>query len=883
MRYRSIFMMGLAVVLVIGGLYIIPQEADAQETDEMKLYLHSRPTKALKTSGDVETDTMPNGFSSAGSDPEIYPLEFPLTDDLLINGIPDGSGRVLILHLANIIAASLTDDDKLDVRLFAMPSSGTELQVAAGQFQGNEMNTDELKLDLTTQSGTTVSAGSTLELRISFEGEFTLSKIFTFTNTQNDASYLSMIARPIGTDDIEVTVTDQFGNELEELLPNGPASSRTFNVTIAVNDAFGAIDVEEANVVMVSDIGNPVWNTTGTSDQTNGAAIAYINLTHTLPEGTPEGAYDLKVTVTSVTGQRTTASSTITVTSGLQVTIEDPERDVDAGDIVELQVNILNGGEATDRITFSASSGLGWLVESPDPEEISGGSTGAATFRVFVPIRADIGDEDDIEINVYSRNSERTYVKNARLLVVSAAEFGVESLGETTKAVVAGGGVQFQVRIVNLQSEGTTFEVGMEEIPSQWTTSFSGGNGTMQGSSIYLVPIEGDDEAEISMNIMTSSSSEGAKDIKTFVRERGGTDRSYVFFKVRIVDPDRPVLTLLDTTDEKESSRVGSFYPIRYSEVFFNLELYNPALVDSRVQVNVFEPTGWDIITDETTMDLLPGEVSRWNISITPRSGELYREDPYVIEIEVAGGDLGDHSQDLKVKLKAVRTLEITPDRNSPDAVQGEDVPINVTVANRGNIEMTLTFDIEAPVELEITFEPDSLTLAPDTEGTIRLIVKVTKVDEEQNVKFDLKYVGDSVQGSRELSVFTVKKDSEDEGLNPLLIIGGVIAFIILAAVAYFLFTRFRKPGKKVKVSGPPPKGSGQFEGVKVTPAREKEDEPERKVRPVGESMNIKKADDIADSILSSSSNRREFSSGITVEAEPEVVDAEVVTAELVE
>jgi len=881
MRLKAVFMLGLAVVLVLGGLVIMPQGVDALETDEMRLYLHSNPTNALKTSGDVLTDTLPNGFTSAGNDPEIYSIDFPLTRDLQIEGMADGNGRVLILYLANRIS-SVTVEDTLDVRFISIPESGAELQIAAGQFQGSDMDTDELKLDLTTPSGMTISEGSTLELRISFEGEFTLTKAFTYGNYNNDFSFLTMVARPIREEDVELSITDQYGNSLEELLPNGPPASRSFNVSIAVNDAFGANDVLEANVLMTSEIGNTVWNATGNPDQTGGEDIAIIDLPHTLPEGTPEGTYDLTVTVTSGTGQTTTIVSSVEVTSGLQVTVDDPERDVDAGETVEVDVSILNGGEATDRVTFSASSSLGWLVESPDPEEITGGSTGTVTFRVFVPIRSDIGDEDEIEISVFSRNSDREYVRDLKIMVISAAVFGVESTSETTKAVVAGGGVQFQIRIVNLQDESSTFEVGMETIPNGWTTSFAGGNGTAQGSSIYQVTIAGDEEADVSMNIMTTSDSEGVNDLKTFVRERGGTDRSYLYFKVRVVDPDRPVLTLLDTTDEKESSKVGSFYPIRYSEVFFNLELYNPSLIGTRVQIDVFEPTGWDIISDESTLDLLPGEFSGWNISITPRDGESYKATPYVIEVEVKGTDLGDHSQDLKVKLKAVRTLELSVDRTSPDAKEGEEIPINVTVVNKGNLEMTLNFDVESPADILVTFEPDSLILSPESEGIVRVKVTATKVSEEKQVKFDLKYSGDGVQGSKEISIFTVKKKEESSSLDPLHVIGAIVALILILAVGYFLFTKFRKPQIKKPARKPAPQRD-QFDGVKVTTLPERNNVEKPSGKPKKEPQIFTRADNIADSILSSTDTKRELSSGITVEAEPEVIEAEVVTAEIVE
>jgi len=253
-----------------------------------------------------------------------------------------------------------------------------------------------------------------------------------------------------------------------------------------------------------------------------------------------------------------------------------------------------------------------------------------------------------------------------------------------------------------------------------------------------------------------------------------------------------------------------------------------------------------------------------------------------VIEVEVKGTDLGDHSQDLKVKLKAVRTLELSVDRTSPDAKEGEEIPINVTVVNKGNLEMTLNFDVESPADILVTFEPDSLILSPESEGIVRVKVTATKVSEEKQVKFDLKYSGDGVQGSKEISIFTVKKKEESSSLDPLHVIGAIVALILILAVGYFLFTKFRKPQIKKPARKPAPQRD-QFDGVKVTTLPERNNVEKPSGKPKKEPQIFTRADNIADSILSSTDTKRELSSGITVEAEPEVIEAEVVTAEIVE
>ncbi len=880
MRAKDIPLIMITLLILTAGMsFLLVNEADAQEDPEIKLYLHTGLT--LDTILPTSTDSAPTVISPVEEGTEVvYGTLYPITEELHISGIQEGGNRIMTLHLPNSITTGITPEHTLDVRVVIIPGSGSEIQVAGAIFSGEDMETDDLFLDLTSNSGSVAPAGSTIELRLTLTGTPGTFPPSTFSLSywlpgSTDHSYLSFMASPIDEDGIDVSLTDMNGFPLEEILPNGPANSRTFNIIVSVIDAFGAYDVSEIGMIISSDIGNIIWNFTGEPDENGGEKYAYLNETHTLPEGTPEGTYDIIISVTSHTGMEVTSTHEMVIASGLQISVDDPDRDADAGDTLEFTVDILNGGEGTDRVTFSFGSDLGWNVDVPDPIEIEGGMTGTVVFRVFVPLRSSAGDEEIIELNAGSNNAGKTYSKDITIFVETAAVFGVEPVGETTRSVVAGAGVQFSIRVVNIQDDPGTFEMGIEDLPNGWSASYSGENGTLQGS-IFVMDIPAEGESVINVNMMTDPSSGGVHDPSIFVRERGSTQRKYVYLKVRIVDPSRPALTLLETTDTKSSGRVGSNLPIRYSEVFFNLELYNPTLSDAHIRINVFGPTEWTLEYDYNILDLLPGELSKWNISITPRDGELYQEEAFPVDIEISGGDIGTHSQKLKVELKKITLVEASPDRDSPDVVQGDEIPINVTLRNNGNHPVDLTITVDVPQGFQIAFEPQTVSIEADDDVIIRLKVTAVKVEEEGKVTFSIKYSGDDVDGSKDLSVYAIKEKTSDDPIDPMIIIGILIALVVIGA-GFFVYMKFFKGSERETGPTVSRRKSDPFEGVKVEAAPSPRESRARPIRPPTSSGVIQEADDIAASILASDTNKKELSGGVTIEAEPQVVTAEIV------
>jgi hypothetical protein len=864
-------------ILIISTLLVIEIADEAQALgadDEVRLYL--KDDGLMKTTPSTLSDDVIIKPILPGQEAITYDTSFPLTRDLEIEGNRSGGGQVMVLHLFGS-TASPSDEHTLDVRVVEIASGGGETQLAAGRFEGPEMLEDYLELDLTSGSGTTILEGSFIQLRIQLEGPSGIFSGFGFGHYGNpESSYLSFRGEPILEEDIGMKIMDSTGAELEELLPNGPEDARTFDLSISVMDAFGAYDIQEINILLTSESDNVIWNFTGTPTESGGEAIAYLNESFTIPEGTPEGNYMLRATVVSNTDQTVIAADFVKVASGLQVSIRDPEREADAGETLEFSVSILNGGEGTDRVTFTHSSRLGWTVEDPDPIEVAGGDTETVIFRVQVPIRSSLGDEDTIDINIESRNSDKTYSREVKVTVVSVAEFGVEILGDGTGAVVAGGGAPFSISIINIEDSPSSFEIGIEDIPAGWSVSYSGSNGTMQGS-LFILEIEGDSDGTVNINIMTSTSSEGTYPITAYVRKQGESEKRSVYFKVRVVDPSRSVMELKDTTDTKQSGRAGSNLPIEYATVYFTLELYNPTLEDSRLRINVFAPTEWEIQYDYGTVDLLPGEASSWNISITPRDGEFYQSSPFETEVEIDGGSLGTFKTILKVELKKVSSLSIITDKDSMDIVKGEVGLVNVTIRNNGNHEALLTITIEAPPALQVSSDIDQMTIATDDEGKARLKVEVIDTGDGDSVTFTLGYDMDGIKGEKDILVYPMKSDEGSKGPDFILIAGIVAAVVIAAVAGFFLYSRFSKK-KKTAPSPPTKKGQPSMEGVRITSVPDRSEESGKPVK-APRSKTVEEADNLAASLLGDDTGRMELSGGVTVEVgdEPEIVTAEVV------
>jgi hypothetical protein len=712
-----------------------------------------------------------------------------------------------------------------------------------------------------------------LVLAFNDEGGTVSSLTFAYTAVP-ESSYLSFLAEPIPEDGVRLELLDANGNPLEEVIPYGPQEARTINFKTSASSAFGANDIDTMSILMVSSQGSTIVNVSTDRPQPEGGEEwTYFNHTYVLTEGTPTDTYTIIVTAETKSGYIEQTEGTINVRPGLFLTMEEDEKDADAGDVITFQMDVLNGGDANDRVTFSAQSQRGWSVDVPEAKEIEGGEEETIEFNVYVPLRSQINDIDEIQFRAESRNAEKTYSLTGTITVISAASYGMEPIGDTTKALMSGTVTIFQVRVINIHNITKTFEMSTEDLPGSWAVAYSSDGGDLQGS-LYIFEVNGSGEEVVDIVITTSSGGPyGSTQIGTYVRARGESEKKYTYFTLKVVDDSINVVEIPGDDTRKTASRIGSTYPVVYTKVFFTFELYNPTLEDLDIELDVDEPVGWTHAVDYDDISLTPGSGSLWNLSITPKSGESWNlGNAYRVDVSINAGSEGEFSKTLEVILPEVSDIRAKKEWSSINTVEGKTIPLNITFDNKGNRDETVTITIESSQELIVNLSPMSKSIKPGEEFTARGQIKVGSIGEVGSYSLKLKYSTSKGDTSLDYSLFVEKDDSSTSvDIVPILIGAGVI--VALGVVGFVLFNRYRSGSKEEKDDKKSPKPK-PFDKVTVTSSP---DPPKRTAsfRPASaeESKVIKEADEALASILGEGGPKKA----------PEVEKFEVVEATVVE
>jgi uncharacterized membrane protein len=602
---------------------------------------------------------------------------------------------------------------------------------------------------------------------------------------------------------------------------------------------------------MVSSQGSTILNVSTDDPQPDGGEEwAYFNHTYPLPEGTPTDTYTVIVTAESRTGYIEKTEGTIEVRPGLFLTMEDNEKEADAGDVVTFEMDVLNGGDANDRITFSARSQRGWSVDVPEAMEIEGGEEETIEFKVYVPIRAQISDIDEIEFGAESRNAEKTYSLTGSVTVKAAATYGLEPIGDTMKPLMSGTTTMFQVRVINLQNLTKTFEISTEDLPGSWSVAYSSESGELQGS-LYIFEINGSGEEVVNIIVTTSSSGPyGSTQIGTYVRARGEAEKKYTYFTLKVVDDSRNIVEIPDDDTRKSSSRVGTTYPVVYTKAYFSFSLYNPTLGDLDIEISVDEPDGWNYDLDYDEISLAPGSGSLWNLSVTPKSGESWNlGNAYRIGVSMDAGSEGEFSKTLEVILPEVSDIRANREWSSVSTVEGRTIPLNITFSNRGNMDEMVSIEILTPPELIANITPESRSISPGDEFTARGQVEVGSVSSADTITMTLKYTTSKGETSIDYSLFVEKADDSSElDIVPFLI--AAIVLVVLGVAGFVLYNKYMA-GKKDEKKDETPKKAGPGGKVTVSSSPEKaKTAPDLRSMPKSDSKVIKEADEALASIL---------------------------------
>jgi uncharacterized membrane protein len=434
------------------------------------------------------------------------------------------------------------------------------------------------------------------------------------------------------------------------------------------------------------------------------------------------------------------------------------------------------------------------------------------------------------------------------------------------RAVLAGTSATFQVRVINLRNDTRDFEMDTEDLPSSWSISYSSDDGVMQGD-LFVFEINGSGEVIVDFTILTSSSGPfGSLQLGTYVRSKGEVEKKWLYPSFKVVDDSRDVVNIPSSMTRQTSQRIGSEVPIKYSNVHFMIQIYNPTLVDTDVDILVDGPDGWNLESDYDDIRLAPGEGSQWNLTVTPGSGESWNSGAaYMIDVTFNAGASGEYSKRLEVELPEVSVVNVQKEWSSVDTVEGRTLPLNITFENNGNRDENIRISLDTPPELQINITPESRTISPGERFTARGQISVGDVDEAGTLTFTLRYSTAKGEKSVDYSL-SIEKKASSSGVD-LVLLGIIVAVATMIAVAgFFIYTRF--------FSKTAPKGKGGEKGApKTAPpitisAFPERKEPSAHVKPVKESEVVKEADDALASILGEESQPAE---------KVEVVEATVV------
>ncbi|MBN1391111.1 MAG: hypothetical protein JXA22_10770 [Candidatus Thermoplasmatota archaeon] len=795
----------IAIVFLSSTLmFLLLSEQSAAEDVEVQLYLHDNMSMDTEPSRSNEVgEAMRNG------DELEYVLSYPLVRDMIITGRPDGSARVLTLHIQDLTI--IAGEWSLGVEIFMDPATGASLKVAGTEAGVEDIENDDIELPLTSPT-MTLKKGSTIRTRISFQGTpqqlIPPSLAFAYAGTLTGGyTTLSIVGEPIADSDVTLRLLDPNGQPVKEVIPYGPEEARTIDLIAQASSVFGAYDIDTMNILMISSQGGILLNVTGEPEEQGGEENATFEHVYILPEGTPSDTYNIFITAESNTGCSVTRETSLEVRPGLFLTMENPDREADAGDAVTFQLEVLNGGDANDRVEFSAGSLEGWSIDVPDTIEIDGGSSSSVEFRVYVPLRAQLSEEDVITFEAISRNAERTYTATGKITVTGVATYGIEPIGDTVRPLFAGSVGTFQVRVINILNSTKTFEMASEGLPTTWSVSYSSTDGELQGS-LYVFEVNASGEEVVDVMVTTSSTGPfGTHPFGSYVRARGETEKKWIYFTLKVVDGSRDVVEAGSGDQKQVSGRVGTNYPIKYSKVYFSLDLYNPTLEDLQIGITVDGPEGWYLGSDYEDIELSPGASSLWNLSVTPATGALWNlGNPYRMDVGIDAGAEGQFSKNLEVIIPEVSDIKAEREWSSVSTVEEQTVPLNLTFSNKGNRDETISISLEAPPELTVNLTPGERVLEPGGSFTARGEIKVNDVEEPGAVSLKVRYSSSKGTYSLDYSIYIEKKD-DGTPFNYLTLIIIAVVVIVLAIVGYIVYNRFfhgkeKKKGDEGAVGG---------------------------------------------------------------------------------
>ncbi len=810
------------MVLFLSMITVLPdvEGVSGSSAFEVNLYLHSNPQRLDTISPQQSTDL----FVVLGAGQSLeYELTFPLTGDLDIG--PIGSEGIPI-HLESVFINPASTELLLTVELYEDSNDDTSLLIASGELDGAAISVGDLPLNVLR---TSIGKGSIIRLLMSLEGDTSYSgfQFYYYQSLSGIGSYLSFMSDPMPEEDLWIRMETADGAEITEILPNGPPETREVYFYSRVRDLFGAYDVEEISISMIGTGDAYIFNHSGPLSSSGGQEYTYLNFSREI-DPIPSGTYTISMRALSNTGRISYLNTTLDVSPGLFLSMDGPEPlGVDAGEQATFVLNVLNGGSSTDRVSFTGSSLSGWNVVAPEPVDLEPGEEGSVEFIVDVPFTSSSGHMEEISLEARSRNADRTYTSIGIVEVLTEATFGISMKSPSEISLFSGMSANFTMELTNLMNDTETFELWLEGLPSGWSSDLQASGGGISGSR-YEVVLEGSSSVLVYLDIAVPSSDGGGRyTFKVNCKQVGESEVRSLSIEMLVVDDSHSSFSLSEGTGAEAADRSGYGFPVSYQQVSFYLSVYNPTLEDRTIELLADGPDGWGLELDEAPFEIGGGEREDRVLRVSPRQGEMWKEEGYPLEVIAHMGAGLEETLDLTVTLEKIRDVLVEPESNTISGRSGDTIDLNFTVSNRGNVgeSGTITFGLDD--KLVINRTEIGFLLENGQSKDLRCSLKLGSVSEEEILKVTISVDvndGSTVTGDVQVKVRPGEEDAEDLMAYLIWVLIG-IAVIGVGIGGYLLYTR------KIKGKGGPPPKEGEkeepFKAVSITA------DPVRSARPV--------------------------------------------------
>ena len=349
-------------------------------------------------------------------------------------------------------------------------------------------------------------------------------------------------------------------------------------------------------------------------------------------------------------------------------------------------------------------------------------------------------------------------------------------------AASAGENITFPLKLANNSSVKQLVNLAVVSKPDKWNTTLKGNN-----RIIHQALVEANSQTGFDLLVIIPPEAEpGEYSLTVAAQNENGATLDNLRLKIKISDNEVSNDQLKANYLELQGPSDATFtFKINLSNNGNNEQLYSlGAQVEEGWQVS-FKPSYED--QQVASITVKPGETKSLDVKVTPPVNVQAGE--YVIPIQAAS-NVSRITENLKVIITGTYKLEFsTPSgKLNTDIVAGRDKKVTMQVKNSGSAVLNnISFSAATPIDWTVSFEPKNIDSLKPGE-TRQVTATITAADKA--------IVGDYIVSM--VAATPVVKSSADMRVTvKTSTLWGIVGFLIIVAVLYFIYQAFRKYGRR--------------------------------------------------------------------------------------